>query len=281
MRYCKRCVQPDTRPGIVFTEDGVCQACHYAGQYVNWAHRRDELLSIIEAAKSRATGAYDCVVGVSGGKDSTVQAVASRDLGLRTLLVNAAPDCITEVGRKNLENLVNKGFDMISLRPNPVVQKKLVRHGFYKYGNPVKPTEYPLYASAWLIADRFDIPLVIQGENPAITLGITESIQPGGDASAIVEHNTVADDYSVWAVDGVTLDDLFFYKLPDRERLREKQISSVYLGYYIMNWSYSNNIQFAMRNGLSGREDENPVNTGRLSPYCSVDSDMQLSLIHI
>jgi len=276
MRYCRKCVQPDTRPGIEFTEDGICQACYYADYPVDWICRKYELLEIIAKAKERATGAYDCVVGVSGGKDSLVQALVARDLGLRVLLVNGAPDCITEVGKENLENLVSKGFDMISLRPNPEVMKKLVRHAFYEYGNPVKPTEYSLYASAWLIAERFNIPLVIQGENPAITLGITKSIQPGGDASAVVEHNTVAEDYSVWTVDGVTLDDLFFYKLPDREKLREMQIVSIYLGYYIKNWSYSNNIVFAINNGLKGRKDENPVCIGRLSPFCSVDSDMQI-----
>lgn len=277
MRYCNKCAQPDTRPGIEFTEDGTCKACWFAEQDIDWLAREEELVEIVDRVKTRAVGSYDCVVGVSGGKDSTVQALYARNiLGLRTLLVNGTPDCITNVGKLNIENLVQLGFDLVSLRPNPNVIRNLVGMAFFEYGNPVKPTEYPLYASAWLIAERFNIPLVIQGENPAITLGITRSIKPGGDATAIVEHNTVAEDYLTWVGGGVTKDDLSFYKLPDRDILKERQISSVYLGYYMKKWSYSNNIEFAVQHGLLGRPAHSPLATGRLSPYCSIDSDMQI-----
>lgn len=138
MRYCKKCLQPDTRPGILFNEDGVCYACLYeeSKKQIDWDQRFSELQKIADEAKEKArkTGnPYDCVIGVSGGKDSTFQAVYCKEkLGLNPLLVNSAPDEITEIGRQNLDNLSKLGFDMISIRVNPKVAKILARKSFLK-----------------------------------------------------------------------------------------------------------------------------------------------------
>ena len=105
MKYCKKCLQPDTRPGILFDDDQVCFACRYEErkQEINWEARERELRNIAEWAKSERKKrgiSYDCVVGVSGGKDSTFQAVYAKErLGLHPLLVNCSPDAITEVGK--------------------------------------------------------------------------------------------------------------------------------------------------------------------------------------
>lgn len=179
MRYCKKCLQPDTRPEVVFDDNGICGACLWEQERENidWRARAKELQDIADRAKCRATGAYDCVVGVSGGKDSTFQAFYARDiLGLRTLCVNAEPIDITQVGRHNIENLKNHGFEVISISPNRQLALTLMRHDFLQYGNPVKSTEYPLYASAYIIAVNFNIPLVIQGDNAALTLGAATSL---------------------------------------------------------------------------------------------------------
>ena len=133
MRYCKRCLQPDTRPGVVFDDEQICFACRYeeSKKTIDWVARGAELASFADHARSEAKkrgNIYDCVIGVSGGKDSTFQALYARDrMGLHPLLVNCAPDEITEIGRKNIDNLGNLGFDILSVRPNPVVAKKLAR----------------------------------------------------------------------------------------------------------------------------------------------------------
>lgn len=177
MRYCKKCLQPDTRPGILFNEDGVCYACLYeeSKKQIDWDQRFSELQKIADEAKEKArkTGnPYDCVIGVSGGKDSTFQAVYCKEkLGLNPLLVNIAPDEITEIGRQNLDNLSKLGFDMISIRVNPKVAKILARKSFFEKGNIVTVSEYCLWASAYIIADKFDIPLIIQGEEDLHELG--------------------------------------------------------------------------------------------------------------
>ena len=72
------------------------------------------------AKKEKKSGTYDCICGVNGGKDTTFTALYARDkLGLNCLFVNAYREKITEVGRYNLDNLSNLGFDMISLRSRP------------------------------------------------------------------------------------------------------------------------------------------------------------------
>ena len=108
MKICKNCIQPDTRPGIFFDENGICGAClwHEEKNRINWSEREQELKKVAEWAKENTMSNYDCVIGVSGGKDSTKQAITARDkLGLRCLLVNCEPEGITDIGSKNIENL--------------------------------------------------------------------------------------------------------------------------------------------------------------------------------
>ena len=212
MKYCRKCIQPDTRPGLAFDNELVCSACRESELRLrtNWPAREKELHEIVEWAKRNSNGGFDCAVGVSGGKDSTFQALYVRDrLSLKPLLVNCAPDNISEVGRQNLENLVQHGFDMISIRPNPQVERAVSLYAFYKYGNFVKPLEYPLYASTFQIALKFNIPLIVQGENPANTLGITEYLDSGGDAMDWRNAPTLAGgNASDWIHEDIGLRDL-------------------------------------------------------------------------
>ena len=82
---------------------------------------------LLNLQKKKSGGNYDCAIGVSGGKDSTKQAITARDeLDLKCLLVNCEPGNITDIGRNNIENLKELGFDDITIRPNPKVMKKLI-----------------------------------------------------------------------------------------------------------------------------------------------------------
>ncbi len=278
MRYCTRCVQPDTRPGIYFSEDGVCGACLWEDEKhtIDWQAREKELQDLAEQAKSAATGPYHCVVGVSGGKDSTFQALYARDrLGLRVLLVNGEPDSITEIGRQNIENLKQLGFDVISLRPNPRVMKKLMRRDFFSCLNFVRVTEYALWASAYIIAIHFNIPLVIQGENPGQTLGVSHFTGTGGDALSILRHNTISQDpLQCYAAEDVTKEDLFLYKF-NPEQLFERGIRAVWLSHYAKEWSQPHNAAFAMAHGLRARpRDTDPYSIGTYRLYSQLDSSL-------
>ncbi|HOK41536.1 MAG TPA: N-acetyl sugar amidotransferase [bacterium] len=280
MKYCKKCVQPDTRPGIKFDENGVCYPCKYYEKYeeIDWTAREKELYSIIDWAKKNKNPAipYDCTIGVSGGKDSHfIACYVKEKLGLRPLLVNYQGYTMTEIGRQNLLNLQNLGFDCISIKPNPNLQKKLAKIAFYKFGNPIKPSEYPLKTSYLRIAMAFDIRLNFLGENAGITLG---DFRPGeqdfgGDASCNADGHTVqGGNASDWLYDDITLDDLYWYQHPSREELKIKNLKSIYLGYYVKEYSAVRNAEFAIKRGFKGRT-EPLEEIGRYRRYTAVDDD--------
>lgn len=276
--YCTRCLNPSTKPGIQFDADGVCMACVYhdqaENQVIDWDARQKELRGIVAWAKERGAGGWDCCIGVSGGKDSHFQALyAKEELGLHCLLVNCAPEGITDVGRANLENLVQHGFDLVSFRPNPHVMTAVTRRALFEYGNPVKPSEYPLWAVTFQFALKYRVPLVIQGENPGLTLGSTGDTGAGGDATAIAGANTLQGGNAAdWVGDGIAERDLLFYQFPDAADLAAAGVRAIFLQYYVKEWSPEHNTRFAVARGLRGRE-ELPY---RLNRYASVDGDIQL-----
>ncbi len=281
MRICKKCIQPDTRPGIYFNDDGICGACLWDEEKkkINWSIRESELQEIVDWAKKATKGNYDCAIGVSGGKDSTKQAITARDrLGLRCLLVNNEPEGITDIGRDNIENLKNQGFDVISLRPNPHVMRKLVRRDFYKYLNPIKITEYSLWSSTYIIADRFDIPLIIQGENPGLTLGVSlTGLGKDSNALKVNEINTLSSGWEEYLeVDGIEERDLYMFHY-DRKGLEEKNIRGIWLQYFLKEWSYRGNAEFSQKHGLKWRTDFDPNEIGTYAPFAQMDSD----LVHV
>jgi tRNA(Ile)-lysidine synthase TilS/MesJ len=81
MRYCNYCLQPDTRPNSVFTDEGVCPACNYFQelQHVDWQERFETLEDLLQMFPRKSGSFFDCIIGVSGGKDSTRQALWVRD----------------------------------------------------------------------------------------------------------------------------------------------------------------------------------------------------------
>jgi len=278
MQICKKCIQPDTRPGIFFNENGICGACLWNEEKlsVNWNEREKKLQEIADWAKKTTTSNYDCAIGVSGGKDSMLQALTARDkLGLRCLLVNTEPQGITEVGKHNIENLKNLGFDVISSRSNPKITKKLVKRDFYKYLNPEKVTEFTLYSSAFVIADKFDIPLIIQGENAALTLGVSTLGQGiGYDAFEVTEMNTLSIGWRDYLVDGVEEKDLYMHHF-NKKRLQDKGVKAIWIQYFLEDWSNNNNKEFAKKYGFKTRPSNfNPSTIGTYVSYSQLDSDL-------
>ena len=193
--------------------------------------REAELRAFAEEAKEESKkrgNTYDCVIGVSGGKDSTFQAVYAKEkLGLNPLLVNCMPDEITEIGAKNINNLNKLGFDIISIRLNPTVAKKLARKSFFERGNIIAASEYCLWASSYIMADKFNIPLIIQGENAALTLGAAKNQEATGNAFSVVQLDTIKGASVSSFVDlsnNITEKDLFFYNIHAVARMEHRAL---------------------------------------------------------
>ncbi|RZD44841.1 MAG: N-acetyl sugar amidotransferase [Thaumarchaeota archaeon] len=278
MKICKCCIQPDTRPGIFFDENGKCGACIWEEEKKNidWNQREEQLQEIAQWAKKTTKSDYDCVIGVSGGKDSTYQAITARDsLGLRCLLVHGEPDGRTEIGNHNIENLKKLGFDVISLRPNPKIMQKLVTRDFYKYGNPQKVTEFSLYSSAYIIADMFNIPLIIQGENAGLTLGVSKTgLGKGYDALKINESNTLSTGWEDYLTNGITKKDMWMFHY-DRKSLENKGVKAIWIQYFLKDWDLFHNASFAEKYGFKGRSaDFDCESIGTFLLFSQIDSDL-------
>jgi len=277
LKVCKNCIQPDSRPGIFFTTDGICGACVWEKekQLVDWKSRENELHDIVNLAKKNSHSQYDCAVGVSGGKDSTFQAIFARDkLNLNCLLVNCEPNGITEIGKHNIENLKNLGFDVLSIRPKPDVLQKLTRHDFFQHLNPVKASEFPLYCCTYIIADKFSIPLIIQGENPGLTLGTRlTGVGTNYDALNADQLNTLSKGHKEYLdVKGITEKDLFWFHY-DSEKLRKNKTIGIWLNYFDKDWSQQRNAEFSKSKGLKWRENFEPDSIGTYVPWAQLDTD--------
>ena len=279
MEICTNCIQPNTRPGIYFNEEGVCGACLWGKEKnkIDWDLRCKELQDIALWAKKNSKGDYDCTIGVSGGKDSTKQAITARDkLDLNCLLVNCEPENITDIGRKNIENLKNLGFDVVTIRPNPNVMKRLIRYDFFEHLNPIKATEFALYSSTYIIAEKFKIPLIIQGETQVLTLG-TRLISAGQVQDALnVDQNmrTLSQGWQEYQnVDGIKKRDLFLFRY-NKENLKKLGIKGIWLQYYLKEWSYRGNAEFSKKYGLTVRENFNPKDIGTYVDFSALDSDL-------
>ena len=147
MKYCTTCLQPDTRPNTAFSEDGQCPACSYfiRLQDVDWEERFAILERLIAKMPRSDYHFHDCIVGVSGGKDSTRQAMWLRDrFGVNPLLVclSYPPEQVTTRGTENLSNLIEQGFDVVVSAPAPGVWKTLVKRAFSKFTNWAKATSW-------------------------------------------------------------------------------------------------------------------------------------------
>jgi N-acetyl sugar amidotransferase len=280
MRYCSNCLEPDTRPDAKFDDDGLCQACRYYRtiDQIDWDARRAALEEIADWAKARNVSGYDCIVPVSGGKDSHRQAVYCRDeLGLKVLLVSCAypPEEQTERGAANIANLIELGFDCVYVSPGPETWRQAMATGFKEFGNIYKSTELPLYAATPKVAITYHIPLIVYGENPAIAWGGSGGSEDG-DASRLKYSNTLGGGDLSWLIDGGSDPErLYWYNYPSDDDIAHANLRVIYLGYYISDFLDFVNGEFAVAHGLHCREgdDADPEQTGNLQPYDALDCD--------
>jgi len=242
---------------------------------VDWKARRIELKKIAEYGRAHSSHGYDCLIGVSGGKDSTRQAMYVRDeLGLNPLLVNCSypPEHLVDRGAENISNLINLGFDMISYSPAPQVWKQMQWEGLVRYGNFLKSSEMALYASAPRVSLAYQIPLVFLGENPAITVGELCLGTTSGDANKVKHGNTIAGGPDTVMPEGMGVNKTIFYRFPSDEEMDNALMRIVYLGYYIEDFGKMKNAEFSMAHGMKVRPDP-PEDIGDITGHEALDED--------
>jgi N-acetyl sugar amidotransferase len=279
MKYCQRCLQPDTRPNTRFNAEGVCPACDYVErlQSVDWQERYEILRDLLAGYERKPGQSFDCIIGVSGGKDSTRQALWVRDkLGLKPLLacLSYPPEQVTERGVDNISNLIELGFDVVLSAPAPATWKALMRASFDKFTNWARSTELALFSSVPQLAIRYKIPLILWGENPGLQLGDLKTLgRTGYDGNNLRYMNTLSGGAHDWMLEaGIEGGSLLPYRYPTPEEFDLHQLQIVYLGWFLGDWSLVNNGMYSCASGLNIRDD-GVANTGDLHGVTSLDED--------
>tara|TARA_Y100001933_G_scaffold265164_1_gene336235 strand:+ start:10104 stop:11219 length:1116 start_codon:yes stop_codon:yes gene_type:complete len=253
MRWCRKCVLPDTRPNLLIGEDGICNACknHKIKEVIDWESRLSSLKKLVKNVKEKDKE-YDCLIPVSGGKDSTWQVLKCLELGLKPLTVTWRTPGRTSIGQQNLDNLRNLGVDHIDYSINPKVEAKFMINTLKKLGTTAIPMHLALFNIPTKIAYKFDIPLIVWGENSAAEYGNVEERDIGHrlDSSWIkrygVTHGTKASD---WVSGNLTKKELTAYESIEDKDLDKGGIFGIFLGYYL-KWDPLETKRVAVENGF-------------------------------
>ena len=281
MKYCKKCLTTNLRPNALFCDDGICLACNFSSKEELHVPRlklkmlQDNIKKNIR--KRHKKTAYDCIVGVSGGKDSTRQAHWVRDrLGLRPLLVCAAypPKQMTQIGADNLSNLIEMGFDLVMATPAPYSAAKLALESFKQFGNVSKSTEMSLFATVPRLAIELGVNMIFWGENPALQVG--DSAVKGldeFDGNSLRNLNTLTDGGVNWINNSLDKEYLVnHYIYPSSVKFEKSKIDIFYLGPAWDDWSNEHNSVYAALQGLQLRPGEEAI-TGDLSNASMLDEE--------
>ncbi|MBY0431837.1 MAG: N-acetyl sugar amidotransferase [Rhodospirillales bacterium] len=171
MEYCKRCCYPaNARPGIVIDDQGVCSGCRAEEESpsIDWEERGRMLDAILNEykAKQRAKGnPYDCIIPVSGGKDSTYQTWLVKQKGLNPLVVNYNHTFGTPVGHRNLVNLIEKlDVNLVRYTTAPGSAKRIARYMLKKVGDVTWHYHAGIMTYPIRAAVQYDVPLIVWGE---------------------------------------------------------------------------------------------------------------------
>ena len=255
IRYCKRCVMPETKPDLLIDKAGICNACRsFEGRKeIDWAKRKLELLDILERYRSKNSSKYDCIVPVSGGKDSHYQTIRVLELGMNPLCVTATTDKLSDIGRRNIENLKMQGVDYIEVTPNPVIRRRINRLTLTQVGDISWPEHVAIFTVPVRIAVQMNIPLIIWGENSQNEYG-----GPAADAENNVLTRRWLEEFGgllglrvsdLIGQDNIDARHLIQYTYPSDEELQQAGITGIFLGYYLP-WDGYSNALFSQAHGF-------------------------------
>jgi len=246
LTYCKRCVMPHTKPDLKIDGEGVCSACRSFEQRleVDWTARRATFLALVEKYRSRDGSRWDCVVPVSGGKDSTYQVLRMKQLGLNPLCVTATTCDLSEIGRRNIQNIKNLGVDYVEFSPSPVIRRKMNRIGLTQVGDISWPEHVGIFTIPVRSAVQYGVPLIVWGENSQDEYG-----GPAAAAQNNVLNRRWLEEFGgllglrvsdLIGLEGIERCHLLAYTYPSDEDLQRVGVTGLFLGYYLPWDGYAN-----------------------------------------
>ena len=248
LQYCIRCCVPQTQEGVVFDELGVCQACQSAEQkiHIDWTERERDLRRTLEAAKASAGNNYDCIIPISGGKDSTFQLhVLTKVYGMKPLAVTFSHNWYSETGWYNLQNSLEQfNVDHVMFTPNRSLVNRIAKHSLAGIGDSCWHCHAGVGAFPLQAAVRFNIPLLVWGESIAESSGRATYKTPVRKfdreyftkvSAKLRPDQMVRDD--------LTERDLYPFNVPTAEECERVGVYGIHLGDYIF-WDDERQTEF-------------------------------------
>jgi len=275
MRYCKKCVIPDTRPGIVFDEEGVCHPCRVAEKkkLIDWNARWKELENLCNKYR-RKDGYYDCIIAVSGGKDSHYQIYIMKELmGMNPLLVNVYNFSWTDTGLHNFNNMSDVfGCDTISLHLNRKVARKMLWKAFVKLGAPTWYWDRAVYVFPIRMGINFNIPLIVYGENINYEYGGFQTVETYSAKDQINNDVVKKVDWEFWLDEDIKMKDLNAVIYPSNDEIEKAKLEPIYLSYFVP-WDGYRNMELAKQYGFKSLDDTGEwKRDGYIEDYDQIDA---------
>ncbi len=275
MRYCVRCCMPATNEGMQFDELGICLACRSSEEkmHINWVERQKKLKEILEDYKAKSGSNYDCIIPISGGKDSAFQLhVLTKVYGMKPLAVTFSHNLYSKTGWANLWNVIEKfNVDHIMFTLNRDVINRLMKQSLKGIGDPCWHCHIGVGSFPLQVAVKFKIPLMIWGESIAEGTGRATYFNP------VMEFNR---DYFVkqsarlypkqMVSDTVTQKDVNSLELPSVEDIEKVGVVGIHLGDFIF-WDTERQVEF-LKKEYGWKED---IVEGSYKGYKSVECIME------
>ncbi len=285
MQYCTKCVYPSASAfKLVFDENGVCSGCRVAEakKKIDWAAREKKLKELAEKYRSKDGSNYDCIIPVSGGKDSYFQThYATKVLGLKPLLVTYHGNNYLPEGERNLQRM-RQVFDVdhIIFRPSEQVLIKMNRLCFKKMGDMNWHAHCGIFTYPVQIAVKHRIPLILWGEHGTLDLAGMYSLDdlPEMSAKQRLEHGLRGFDWKdmIDGEEGIGEHDLLWAKYPANEELEESGVRGIYIGNFL---DWDGNVNYKISKELYGWEEAKEPFDRTYRRFSNID-DMHENGIH-
>jgi N-acetyl sugar amidotransferase len=265
IKFCKKCVLPSSSAiPVEFDENGVCSACNIYSQTedIDWGRRFKKLKKILEGYKSNNKENYDCLIPVSGGKDSYFQIhVIKNLLKMNPLLVTYNANNWMKEGYENLLNMRDAfGCDHVFFTPSISLLKRLNKLGFIKMGDMNWHAHCGIQTYPYIVAVQHNIPLIIDGEHGFMDMGGMHSYSDYVELTQRfrLEHVQRGYDWYDMLNDKkipIEKHEMISYMFPSDKKIKEVGIRGIYLGNYV-NWSGNHNADIAKKYGWKEADKE-------------------------
>jgi N-acetyl sugar amidotransferase len=248
LKYCIRCCMPETHRNAHFDELGICRGCRSSEKkiHISWTEREAMLREILEKAKAESGNNYDCVLPLSGGKDSMFQAhVLINVYGMKPLGVTHNTNWYSKTGYYNLMNLLEVfEIDHMMFTPNRGLVNKLAKRSLSKIGDACWHCHSGAGAYPWQVATKFKIPLLVYGESTAESHGRTSYDKDEFTHDMNYFTNVSAGcNPSEMTGDGISGADVLPYQLPSQQEADEVGVTGIHLGDFVF-WDHERQTEF-------------------------------------